>query len=247
MDDVAEAVEKAKREAAAAIDTQHRYKDVTPEEKAIVLETTPWTLASIEAKVDLIRAVRYVVENDIPGHFVETGVFQGGNEIIMIRTLQGMGVKDRYIWLYDTFDKFPRPEEIDYEYGVGPALVSWQQANLGITVDIKQIAYWLLETGYPPEKMIYVKGLVEDTLPRQVPPLIALLRLDTDFYRSIKHSLIHLYPLLVDKGVLILDDYGAFHGAKVATDEYFRETGTAFRLHRIDEHVRAGVKRDGGS
>jgi hypothetical protein len=90
--------------------------------------------------------------------------------------------------------------------------------------------------------MKLVKGLVENTIPEQAPEKIALLRLDTNFYRSTKHELIHLFPRLQRGGILIIADYGALHGARVATDEYLAENKLAFLTARIDEHVRIGVK-----
>jgi hypothetical protein len=68
------------------------------------------------------------------------------------------------------------------------------------------------------------------------------LRLDTDFYRSTHHELVHLYPSLVPGGVLIIDDYGAFQGARKATDEYIRQNNLRLFLSRIDEHVRLAIK-----
>lgn len=223
-----------------------RYKDITAEELAILKETTSKTLATPEVKVELIRAVTYVVEQAIPGDFVECGTYVGGNAIIMIRTLQNLGINDRTIWLYDTFEGFPEPETIDYEYGSGSMLAIWRQhqakGERWLEAPIDGVRNTLRATGYPEDKVILIKGMVEETIPRTIPGQIALLRLDTDFYRSTKHELIHLYPRLVKDGVLIIDDYGAIHGAKVATDEYFRDNNIAFRLNRIDEHVRAGVK-----
>jgi hypothetical protein len=88
----------------------------------------------------------------------------------------------------------------------------------------------------------FVKGLVEDTLPSSAPESIALLRLDTDWYESTRHELIHLFPRLVSGGVLILDDYGHWQGARKALDEYFEEHGVKMLLNRIDYSARIGVK-----
>ena len=89
----------------------------------------------------------------------------------------------------------------------------------------------------------FVQGRVENTLPAAAPPEIALLRLDTDWYESTRHELEHLYPRLVDGGVLIVDDYGYWQGARQAVDEYFGETGEAILLNRIDDTGRIAVKR----
>jgi hypothetical protein len=85
-----------------------------------------------------------------------------------------------------------------------------------------------------------IKGKVEDTIPGNIPTSISLLRLDTDWYESTKHELKHLYPILVNKGVLIIDDYGAWEGARKATDEYF--AGQQILLNRIDYTGRLVIK-----
>ena len=88
----------------------------------------------------------------------------------------------------------------------------------------------------------FIKGKVENTLPEYAPKQIALLRLDTDWYESTKHELIHLFPRLVSGGVLIIDDYGYWIGAKKAVDEYFSQTKTKILLNRIDQTGRIAVK-----
>ncbi len=97
-------------------------------------------------------------------------------------------------------------------------------------------------SGYPADRFVFVEGLVEDTLPATRPDSIALLRLDTDLYSSTYHELVHLYPLLSDGGILIIDDYGAFRGARIATDRYIEENRLPLFLSRIDETVRLVVK-----
>jgi O-methyltransferase len=100
----------------------------------------------------------------------------------------------------------------------------------------------LLTIGYPPEKLHFVKGKVEDTLPAHLPGKIALLRLDTDWYESTRHELLHLYPLLADEGVLIIDDYGHWQGARKAVDEYFEGRGFRPFLSRLDYTGRLLIK-----
>jgi hypothetical protein len=74
------------------------------------------------------------------------------------------------------------------------------------------------------------------------PQRISILRLDTDWYESSKHELVHLFPRLERGGVLILDDYGHWQGARQATDEYFKEHQVQMHLVRVDEACRVGVK-----
>jgi O-methyltransferase len=75
-----------------------------------------------------------------------------------------------------------------------------------------------------------------------VPEQIALLRLDTDWYESTYHELVHLYPRLAPGGVLIVDDYGFWRGSREATDQYFREQSVPTLLTRVDHTARMAVK-----
>ena len=99
--------------------------------------------------------------------------------------------------------------------------------------------------GYPRERIHLVKGKVEDTIPGTIAERIALLRLDTDWYESTKHELTHLYPRLSRNGILIIDDYGHWRGARQAVDEYFAASDEPVYLHRVDYTARLLVKRDG--
>jgi hypothetical protein len=98
-------------------------------------------------------------------------------------------------------------------------------------------------TGYPSDLINYVEGKVEETIPVNAPDQISLLRLDTDWYESTKHELIHLYPRLVEGGVLIIDDYGHWQGARRAVDEYIEENNLPLLLCRIDYTGRITVKQ----
>jgi hypothetical protein len=100
----------------------------------------------------------------------------------------------------------------------------------------------LLSTGYAPGRLHFVTGPVEDTLPERAPERLALLRLDTDWYESTRHELEHLYPRLVDGGVLIIDDYGHWEGARRAVEEYFSTSARPLLLGRIDYTGRIAVK-----
>jgi len=75
-----------------------------------------------------------------------------------------------------------------------------------------------------------------------MPEEAALLRLDTDWYESTLHELEHLYPRLADGGVLIIDDYGHWEGARRAVDEYFSRHPPVPLLTRIDYTGRIAIK-----
>jgi hypothetical protein len=227
--------------------------DLDDLERRIMVEISYLIAQSGDSVAQLVRAVRYIVEAKLPGEFVECGVYRGGSIVCMIRTLQALGVTDRHIWMFDTFEGMPEPQAVDEHYAQTQdedgGVKSWARHKRvdGRGSDwcycpIEEVRKTVLRTGYPEDKLHFVKGLVEDTIPSHGPEQIALLRLDTDFYRSTKHELVHLYPRLTRGGVLIVDDYGAYRGSRLATDEYFRENGMTVLLSRVDENVRMLVK-----
>lgn len=226
------------------------YADCTDFEREAV-QRTPSVIASTEAMLALLRAVEHVAQHRIPGAFVECGVYRGGNIELMIRALRRLGMADRDIYAYDTFAGMPRPDEID-DHGQGTELKTMWESHRSepdgdagsnwMRAPLDLVRERILSLGYPEDRLRFVKGLVEQTIPGVIPDRIAILRLDTDFYASTKHELEHLYPRLSDGGVLIIDDYGAMPGCRIATDEYAAEHGTGWFLHRVDAHVRLTIK-----
>ena len=225
--------------------------DLDDLERAIYAEVSSQVAQSPESIAQTSRAVRYLVENDIAGDFVECGVFMGASIVCMIRTLQYfIGAKPRDIWLYDTFEGMPEQNpELDVFHDPTQYPL-WDQIKRDdgsggsnwVHGPIDSVKANVNRTGYPEDRLKYIKGMVEHTLPLYMPWEIALLRLDTDYYSSTKHELENLYQRVVSGGVIIIDDYGAFKGCKQAVDEYIRENGLKVLLSRIDEHVRMWVK-----
>ena len=111
-----------------------------------------------------------------------------------------------------------------------------------LAISLEEVRANLLSTGYPPERLHFVKGMVERTLPDAAPQQVALLRLDTDWYASTKHELEHLFPRIARNGVLIIDDYGHYVGARQAVDEYIEQHRLPLLLNRIDYTARLAVK-----
>lgn len=226
-----------------------RFHDFADREKLVYAEARHVAIATPQAIVSLVRAVDYILKNAIPGALIECGVYQGGSIIAMIRTLLLNGVTDRDIFLFDTFEGMPRPGQNDVYYTGESAIDTWQhnsgtaQGSNWVKATLDDVKARVLATGYPQERIHFVKGLVEDTVPAGAPEKIALLRLDTDFYSSTKHELDHLFPRLSRGGVLIIDDYGAFRGSQEATDEYVAQHGVPLFLSRVDEHVRLAIKQ----
>lgn len=212
--------------------------DFLPEERAIIGKALPYTMTSVERLATLLNAATYVAKNNIPGDVVECGVWRGGSMMVTALTLLAHGDSSRSLYLYDTFEGMPPPTERDKSLdGVSAEQqLNEQPRGTGIwcAASLEEVRTNILSTGYPADKIHLVKGKVEDTLPKVIPSSVSLLRLDTDWYESTKHELIHLFPRLDPFGVLIIDDYGHWQGAKTAVDEYFNEQKRPVYLHRID-------------
>jgi O-methyltransferase len=207
------------------------------------------TMTSIERMYALWSATRYIVDNGLPGDFVECGVWRGGSVMLMAATLLKLGDTTRKLWLYDTFEGMTAPTADDVQAMSGRTaaeiLREHQRSADGPFWGIAPrdvVEGNLRRTNYPFERFHLIAGDVTATLPQSAPEQIALLRLDTDWYTSTRHELEHLYPRLVRGGVLIIDDYGYWRGARKATDEFVATLEPRPLLQRIDYTGRACVK-----
>lgn len=186
---------------------------------------SPYTKTGHARLSALISAVRNVCDAGVEGDIVECGVWRGGSMMAAAMTLQELG-QSRVLHLFDTFDGMPPPgaEDVDLRGVHAASIMAREQKETGEVFSwspLDDVCKNMAATGYPQELVRFVKGMVEDTIPSEAPETIAILRLDTDWYASTKHELEHLYPRLSVGGVLIIDDYGHWGGARKAVDEYF--------------------------
>jgi len=220
--------------------------DLTTEQKRILTDVHPYTMTSVENRVALLNAVTYITQNAIPGDIAECGVWRGGSMMTVALTLLSLGDRSRSLYLYDTYEGMSPPAPVDKNINGVPAIDQLEHDRPGTGVwcyaGLDDVRANIHSTGYPKEKIHLIRGKVEDTLPGTLPAGLAILRLDTDWYESTKHELTHLYPLLHENGILILDDYGHWQGAKKAVDEYFAENAIHVYMHRIDYTARILVK-----
>ncbi len=224
----------------------------SPREAAIMEKVKGYTSSSSERVTALINAVAYLVENKIEGDFIECGVWRGGSMMAAMYTLLEMGDTSRDIYLFDTFEGMSDPTEKDVMFDGQKArdiLNTFEKkegpGNYWCWASLQDVQQNVNATGYPKHKIHLVKGKVEDTIPKAAPTNIALLRLDTDWYESTAHELKHLYPRLRENGVLIIDDYGHWLGARQAVDEYFSTQKFRPLLSRLDYTGRLAIKPPG--
>lgn len=200
----------------------------------ILRAARPYSMTRPTKQYALYLATRHVVEHQIPGAIVECGVWRGGSMHVVARTLLEIGDSSRDLYLFDTFEGMTPPTEKDVTYGGTPVaeLMAAQPktARIWAIASLEDVQQGFEDIPYPRERIHFVKGPVESTLPEQAPDEIAILRLDTDWYESTRHELVSLYGRLASGGVLIIDDYGTFKGAREAVDEFLAETGARLLL-----------------
>ena len=199
--------------------------------------TTPERVCS------LIDSVAYVVKHNIPGSIVECGVWRGGSMMAVALTLLEHGRNDIDLYLFDTFSGMVAPSSNDGDIANSKWQSKKQRGEPWCAEVESNVRSNLMSTGYPPDKIHFVAGRVEETLPHHGLDSISLLRLDTDWYDSTKHELNHLFPALSPCGVLIVDDYGRWEGCRKAVDEYFSHTEYPILFTRIDPSARIAVKQ----
>ena len=233
---------------------QKDFFDAKTWELEIMNKVSDFTMLSHEKIFNLISGVQYIVKNNIEGAIVECGVARGGAMMSVAKTLKKLNVKDRELYLYDIF--YPgMPPGCTYDKTADGENVNQLIKHAGIVydkrnkIDIEQkctlngVKKLLSYSKYPKEKIFFIKGMVEDTIPNIIPEKVSILRLDTDFYKSTKHELEYLFPRLQRGGILIIDDYGVLEGSKKATDEYLQKKGISLFLNRVDNSgCRVGVK-----
>jgi O-methyltransferase len=224
---------------------QHAFpSDFDEADKELYRRVGPYTMTTPPRIYALVRATEYVA--DVPGALVECGVWRGGSMMAVALTLLRLGITDRGLYLFDTFSGMTPPTDEDVrktgERAADLLNSEERDADVWAIASLDDVRDAVLSTGYPEERIHFVQGPVEETLPAAAPERVALLRLDTDWYASTKHELEHLYPRLASGGVLLLDDYGYWQGARQAVDEFVAANNVHLLLNRIDHTARIAVK-----
>jgi O-methyltransferase len=222
------------------------YFDVDPTFFELYDKCRSFTMTSMGKMHGVYNAIAYIEKYDIPGDIVECGVWRGGSAMMAACSLRQLDSTDRHLYLYDTYDGMPLPGEQDvdaFEKKASDLLAECERrpttsddpTNYWARVTIEEVRKNMLSTRYPEENIKFIKGKVEETIPGTMPERISVLRIDTDWFASTDHILRHLFPRLVPGGVLILDDYGYWKGARKAVDGYFDDSKAPILLNRLND------------
>lgn len=198
------------------------------------------TMVSYPRLVTLWQQVRHLDAVGIPGALVECGTWRGGASALMALAHAASGPPSRNLHLFDSFEGLPEPHaELDGRQAVRLAEGRGGGALRGIGVHVaeaRKVRQLLAAVGYPERLTHLHEGWFQDSVPaeEQAIGVIALLRLDGDWYESTRIPLEHLYPRVAKGGFVVIDDYGKFEGARRAVDEYLDRLGHRPFLHHVD-------------
>ena len=210
------------------------------------------TMVSPARLTDTVLAIKYVKSNNIQGSFVECGAWRGGNSIAALLASPEY-FKKQNIYIYDTFTGMSEPDDnIDKSLFLSDTSKNvfnkHQEKNFNswCYASLDEVKENFNKAGLSLENTNFIKGKVEDTLKvkSNLPEKISVLRLDTDWYESTAIELEVLYPILEIGGVLLIDDYGYWDGAREAVDNYFSRPDTPRRpfFAQSDFTGRVGIK-----
>jgi len=202
-----------------------------PDLERLVSRVRPFTMAATESLAELGRQVYAALVCGIPGAFVECGTWRGGSSFLMASILQQAGEHGRKVWMFDSFEGLPPPQEID-----GPTAMSYPQQTTtdNCKASLEEVTQTAVSLGLE-SQLEMAKGWFDQTLPVHRPRIgpIALLRIDADWHASVRCCLDNLYDQVVDGGLVYLDDYFFWDGCAVAVHEFLGERRLPHRIEAI--------------
>ena len=182
------------------------------------------------ARLDNLQGcIERVVEEGVPGDFIETGVWRGGASIFMRGVLRALDVTDRRVWVADSFRGLPAPSADRFPADAGDE--HHRVPELSVPVDAVREnfrRYGLLD-----DQVVFLEGWFRDTLPALTEERWAIIRLDGDMYESTMDALESLYPRLSTGGFVIVDD-GALPACRAAVDDFRARHAITEPLREID-------------
>lgn len=189
-----------------------------------------YTMIGLKRLDNLQYCVDQVLTDLVPGDLIETGVWRGGSTIFMRAMLQAYGVTSRRVWVADSFEGLPKPDEEKYPADRGDTM--HQSRELAISLD--DVIDNFKKFGLYDSQVRFLKGWFRDTLPAAPIDRLSVLRLDGDMYESTMDALTHLYPRLSVGGFVIVDDYGAIPGCRQAVEDYRNKMNIRDELTWVD-------------
>jgi len=211
--------------------TDSIYSDLSPDAHGgNVWPDRALSMIGIPRLNNVIEAIRTVIEENIPGDIIETGVWRGGSTMLMRAALTAYGDTERTIWVADSFAGLPPPDPAKYPADLGDRHHTFTQ--LAISLENVQASFKRL--GLLDDRVKFLKGWFKDTLPNAPIERLAILRLDGDMYESTMDGLRALYSKISPGGYIIIDDYFCLSNCKKAVNDFREQNGITIPIIDIE-------------
>ena len=189
------------------------------------------TMIGLKRLNNLQKCIEIVLKEKIEGDFIETGVWRGGACIFMRAVLAAYGIKDKKIFVADSFEGMPKPNSNKYPNDKHDRLYT----RTFLSVSKEEVEENFKKYGLLDKQVVFLKGWFRDTLPNAPIKKLSILRLDGDMYGSTIESLFNLYPKLSNGGYCIIDDYD-LTPCKTAVDDFRLKNNIQSKIEDIDGH-----------
>jgi O-methyltransferase len=203
-----------------------------PEKRRLGLDWPPTahSMIGLDRLDNLQQCVETVLDDGVPGDFIETGVWRGGASIFMRGILKSRSITDRKVWVADSFEGLPPPDPDKYPADAGSKFHTWTQ----LAVSREEVERNFTRYGLLDDQVEFLQGWFKDTLPPAPIERLALIRLDGDLYESTMDALNSLYSRLSPGGYVIVDDYGAVENCRKAIHDFRDREGIEEALERTE-------------
>ncbi len=175
-----------------------------------------YSMTGLQRMNNIEECMRTVLAENVPGDFIETGVWRGGSTIFMRAVLERFDVKDRTVWVADSFEGLPKPlvaqDRDKPQYDLS-------ECNY-LKVSLEQVRANFDRFGLLDDQVKFLKGWFKDTLPIAPIEQLAVLRLDGDLYESTMDALTSLFHKVSPGGFVIVDDYWSWPNCRAAVDDF---------------------------
>ena len=181
-----------------------------------------------------MRNLRQVCEtvllDNIPGDFLEAGVWRGGACIFMRAILEAYGDTGRRVFVADSFKGVPPPTPDIYPADAG----DMHHTNEALVVSRASVEENFRRYGLLDSRVVFLEGWFKDTLPTAPIDQLSVLRLDGDMYESTIQIFESCYHMVPRGGAVIVDDYNAIKGCASATNDFRARHGITSPILPID-------------
>jgi hypothetical protein len=190
------------------------------------------TMVGMRRLENLRSLLESILADNVPGDFIECGVWRGGASIFAAGVLQAHG-SDRGVWAADSFAGLPPPDV--EKYPLDKDIVLHRIPYLAVSLEIVQQNF--SRYGVLNDKVQFVRGLFRDSLPALRDRQWCLIRADCDMYESTHDVLLNLYAGLAPGGYIIADEYYHMIECRTAVEDFRREHGITEPIIRIDRQA----------